>query len=136
MIFYNWNKVYLYSKGSVRDILYIMYTVIFKKCPYDKNYPTGRFYPEQFLGTSYLLNPKPLFIHRRSYKDVDLARYFGFAALRSYADYKLYGTTELDLSLISDKEKLIKENALLRVVDNTVIFKFEEELKGEDSLWH
>jgi hypothetical protein len=81
---------------------------------------------KNLLGTSFLLNPAPLF----SDKTTDVifkAQYIRLAGRRDYANYKYYGIKYLDLSFFQDIDlDAIKHNPLLTIKENKIYFKFEE----------
>lgn len=77
-------------------------------------------------GTSFLLNPAPLF----SDKSTDVifkAQYIRLAGRRDYANFKHYGTKYLDLSFFADINlDTLKYNPLLTIKENKIYFKYEE----------
>lgn len=78
------------------------------------------------LGTSFLLNPAPLF-KDKSTDVIFKAQYIRLAGRRDYANYKYYGIKYLDLSFFQDIDlDAIKHNPLLTIKENKIYFKFEE----------
>lgn len=77
-------------------------------------------------GSSYILNPEPLFEN----KGIDILyklQYIELAALRDYSMYKLYGRTTLELSYYPDLNvEKIKTNPLLKIQNNQIYFLYEE----------
>jgi hypothetical protein len=78
------------------------------------------------FGDSFLLNPEPFFSDTKT----DIAyksQYLQLAGRRAYGDYKLYGTTYLDLSLFEDVDQdKLKTNPLLTIKQNKIYFKHED----------
>lgn len=81
-------------------------------------------------GFSYMLNPAPIF----STKDIDigyLVQYVKLAGRRDYALYNFNKVISLDLSYFPDLDReAIKTNPLLKVINNSLHFKFEEIYHG------
>lgn len=80
-------------------------------------------------GTSFILNPEPIFT---LLLDINyLIQYVKLCGYRDYAAYKLYGVISLDTSYFPDLQiHKIKTNPLLKIVNNQIQFKFEEEYNG------
>jgi hypothetical protein len=77
-------------------------------------------------GNSFLINPALLFTDT-STDIVHKAQYIRLAGRRNYAIYKHYGYTYLDLSFYSDIDlNAIKSNPLLKITENKIHFKYEE----------
>lgn len=76
-------------------------------------------------GTSFLVNPVPLFEDKNTdilYK----AQYIKLAAKRDYFHYKQYKSTELQTSYFPDiLYDAIKSNPLLKITPTTIQFKYE-----------
>ena len=80
-------------------------------------------------GTSFLLNPAPLFSIPT---DVSyIIQYIKLASLRDYTAYKLFKVSYLDLSYFPDVDiEAIKHNPLIKISKNKIYFKFEEAYNG------
>lgn len=81
---------------------------------------------KNLVGHSFILNAAPLFADKQT--DISyLAQYIRLAGRRDYAMYKIYGHTYLDLSYFLDIDlQSIKHNPLLKIKDNKIYFKHEE----------
>lgn len=81
-------------------------------------------------GFSFMLNPAPIF----DTKDIDigyLVQYVKLAGRRDYALYNFNKVISLDLSYFPDLDReAIKTNPLLKVINNSLHFKFEEIYHG------
>jgi len=80
----------------------------------------------RLFGDSFLLNPDAFFLDTKT----DIAyksQYLQLAGRRAYGDYKLYGSTYLDLSLFEDVDlDKLKTNPLLTIANNRIYFKHED----------
>ena len=135
MLFYNWKKIQKESKGSVKDILTILHILTYQLPPVDRRDRIFKFWTKSFHGSSFIVNPKPLFIQRRRYSDSEIAQYAGIASLRNYYEYQNTKDTTLDLFHFTGNEDIIKRNRLLWIEDDRIHFKFEEVTIGEMK-WH
>jgi hypothetical protein len=81
-------------------------------------------------GSSYLLNPKPVFTE----KSTDIAyivQYIRLAAKRDYSLYKYYELRSLPISYCLDMNiQALRTNPLLNITQTDIFFKYEE-LKKE-----
>lgn len=76
-------------------------------------------------GTSYLLNPTPLF-EDKSTDILYKVQYVKLAARRDYLHYKQYKSTDLQTSYFPDiLYDAIKSNPLLNITPQTIEFKYE-----------
>ena len=81
-------------------------------------------------GNSFLINPATFFADT-STDIVYKAQYIRLAGRRNYAIYKHYGYTYLELSFYSDIDlNAIKPNPLLKITENKIHFKYEENKNG------
>lgn len=75
-------------------------------------------------GTSFLLNPEPLFTGNTDI--LHKIQYIKLAAKRDYAMYKLYNYRGLNLTYFPDINlKAIQNNKLLEIADNQINFAYE-----------
>jgi hypothetical protein len=90
-----------------------------------KSYDTKIKPISNLFGDSFLLNPEAFFSDTKT----DIAyrsQYLQLAGRRAYGDYKLYGSTYLDLSLFEDVDQdKLKTNPLLTIANNKIYFKYE-----------
>ena len=126
MILYNWKKIKREANSKVSDILTILHILTYRLPPVNKNDRIYKYWQKSFHGTSFLVNPEPLFIQRRLYSDKEIAQYAGIASLRNYFEYRKTKDTRLDLLHFTGDEDSIKNNRLLRIEGYYIHFKFEE----------
>lgn len=119
-LFFSLENLERESKGNYRKFVELLYEHWSGKLPR----PTAKL---TLKGTSFILNPEPLF---KSDKNVDILykiQYIKLAAKRDYALYKLYGCRTLDLSYFPDIDvELLKTNPLLKIVNNQLHFLYED----------
>ena len=73
MILYNWKKIKREANSKVSDILTILHILTYRLPPVNKNDRIYKYWQKSFHGTSFLVNPEPLFIQRRLYSDKEIA---------------------------------------------------------------
>ena len=135
MLFYNWKKVKKETNGSVKDIMTVLHILTYKLPPVHRNDRIFKYWTKSFHGSSFIVNPKPLFIQRRRYSDSEIVQYAGIASLRNYYEYQNTKDTTLDLFHFTGNEDIINRNRLLWIEDDRIHFKFEEVTIGEIK-WH
>jgi hypothetical protein len=136
MIFYDWKKIRNETNGKVGDIIAVLYILTYRKePPINRKDRRFKYWTKSFHGDSFLVNPKPLFIQRNRYSDVEIAQYAGIASLRNYFDYQSKKDTTLDLLHYTGGQEILKRNRLLRVENDRIHFLFEEITTGEIK-WH
>jgi hypothetical protein len=81
---------------------------------------------KNIVGSSFILNPSPIFADKTT--DISyIAQYIRLAGRRDYTNYKIYGHKYLDLSFFLDIDvDSIKTNPLLKITQNKIYFKYEE----------
>lgn len=85
-------------------------------------------------GSSYLLNPEPLF-KLNNIDSIYIVQYIKLAARRDYTMYKHFGIKSLLLSYYPDINiRAIKTNPLLKITTKEIFFLYEEEQK--EIKWH
>lgn len=81
-------------------------------------------------GSSYLLNPNPLF---KLVKNIDInyiVQYIKLAGRRDYSHYKFYDSRTLQLSYYPDINlNNIKLNPLLKITNTEIFFYYEEVIR-------
>ena len=83
-------------------------------------------------GSSFLLNPRPLFL-ATGLDAVYLVQYIKLAARRDYSLYRTHKYTALPISYFPDlNRQKIQSNPLLKVVNNEILFKYEELYNGKE----
>ncbi len=135
MLLFNWKQVLRESRRSNAELLKIMTYLTFKPKIYSKYDMYYKYSTVNWSGSSFLRNPKPLFIHRKSFPDKQIVEYIGLASLRNYPEYVMQGILTLDLLACSRKEDLINNNRLLSIENGEIHFLYEEAQEG-DKEWH
>ena len=135
MILYNWKKIKREANSKVSDVLTILHILTYRLPPVNKNDRIYKYWQKSFYGTSFLVNPEPLFIQRRLYSDKEIAQYAGIASLRNVFEYQSRKDTTLDLLVYTGKQDILTQNRLLHVENGRIHFKFEEVTK-EKMQWH
>ena len=81
---------------------------------------------KKLIGSSFLLKPDSIL--KDTQTDIlYIYQYLLLAARRDYSLYKLYGVKSLPLSYYPDIDlSSIRHNPLLNVINNELIFKYEE----------
>ena len=129
MIFYNWKKVLKLSKGSVQDIIRIMYANTYRITvpKHRRNKRKFNLLTQDIKGDSYLLNPRDIFKNDKHATVKQMAEYIGLASLRNYLDYKWYKSTTLPFRFTNLDRQAIEDNPLLEIDKNDIIqFTLEE----------
>lgn len=125
-LFFNITLLETKTKNDPKYIIIALYK-LYKKKYLPKN-NTEKYKPIRNLGSgsSFLLNPKALFLD--TYTDIIYkAQYVRLAARRDYNQYLTYKSTELNLFLYPDINiSAIKNNPLLNIKDNKIQFKYED----------
>lgn len=127
MLLYNWRVILKTSSGKAKDIVDIVDSMMWGHIPRNSHLYKYNFI--DFSGLSFLYNAYELIRNRQFYTDLEIANYIGLASYRSLAEYKLSGIKTLDMSLSPMDHAQIKNNRLLRVEDEKVIFKYEDYTK-------
>lgn len=133
MIFYNWKRIYAYTKSS-NEIIKIIKYLTYKPSIYNRNSIFYNISQINWIGQSFLLNPRDLLLNANHYSSYEIANYIGLASLRNYMEYKLLGTLSLDLIYYSGNEAILNSRLLL-VKDDRIYFRYESPKQGEKE-WH
>ena len=125
MIKYNWEKILEITEGDAGSIILIVHMLAYPRVPYNFRDPTYKYYGQSFEGLSYLLNPKKLLKHRKSYSNREIAEYVGVASYRNIHDYNETGETTLPLINLPMLAEIFENNRLLHFKDGMVHFEYE-----------
>lgn len=126
LIFYNWEKIYRDTGGRTSGILSIISYLTFPHLPINRYDATYQLSLQDWSGDSFLLFPEKLIVHRKEFRDPELAQYVALASFRSYAEYKATRKTTLDMLLAPTGQKLIDYNRLLTRINEQIYFCWEE----------
>lgn len=130
-LFFDIGKLEQASKGDSKKFISILENHYKQKLP-----KRGLGRPIVINGTSFLVNPVPLFESK-----VDSAfkvQYVRLAAKRDYTLYKYYGAYQLPRSYYPDLNlDAIKHNPLLNITDSEIQFLLEDkkEISNGISIW-
>lgn len=128
-LFFDINKLDKEASGSILKFIAILedhHNKSTKKGSYLRKY-------KPIYGSDFLLHPEPLF--KITLDKAYIVQYVRLAARRDYTLYKLLNIITLDLSYFPEINlDLIKNNPLLKIINNKIQFKFEE-IKNGISIW-
>lgn len=125
-LFFNIDNLERIAKRDPSQLVQVLEN-FYKGSPPKKNkYSTlPQYNRKDLFGDSFILNPGELLASKHD--PAYVAQYIRLAARRSYLLYKLYKFTGLDLRLYPDIDiSKIKHNPLLKIVNSTIYFKFED----------
>lgn len=130
MIFFDWIKLYRESEGIPHKVLDIIAYLTFKPLAENK-YDTRilRMSSINWVGTSYLINPKKVLTSRGKASDEKLAEYVALASFRNYNQYRV--TKQATLSIYECPVSLdsLQNNKLLTIQNDQIYFCWEEVLQ-------
>ena len=133
MIKYNWDKIMRTTEGDPASVLTIIHILTYNRLPYSKNDPTYKYYGKDFVGDSFLVNPKELLREAKKYGYMNASLYIMVASYRNYLYYKKTGRTSLELIHLPFVQEIINKNRLLRMEDGVIHFKFEDNAKEKQN---
>ncbi len=123
MFFFNIENLEKEAPCDPKRFLHLLETFYYKRLPrrFNKHRPARL----TLIGSSYLINPEPLFT-----TNVDInyvLQYVKLAGRRDYSLYKHYKIATLPLSYFPDIDmESIKTNPLLKITQSEIFFKYEE----------
>ena len=126
MLLFDWKKVFDTAAGSVYNCNLIMEMLIKGKIPKNKYDPIYKFSSKNFVGNSFLVHPEFLLYHSHKYDQKEICMYYALASLRSLSEYYASGKTKLDPLHCPVPLEEIKDNRLLIVLEDEIIFIYEE----------
>ena len=127
MIYYNWEKVVALSKGSIKNKVRLMVIYTYGITMPKNNKSISRFYGQDIVGDSFLLNPKELFKNKAQVTLEQMVAYMELASYRNYLDYKWQGVKTLPLRYTEITRRDIEDNPLLELDEqDNINFKLEE----------
>lgn len=109
MLFFNYEKLYLASRGDSTSIV-------------------KHFKNKETTGINWILNEEVIYVPELDITDQQLAEYLGMCALRNYADLKVYGFKHLYIKQIPPwiPSVVYETNPYLAINQNKLIFTYEE----------
>ena len=126
MLLFDWKKVFDTAAGSIYNCNMIMEMLIKGSIPKNKYDPIYKFSQKNFSGNSFLVHPEFLLYNSYKYEQKEICMYYALASLRSLSEYHASGKTRLDsLHCPVDLDE-IKDNRLLIVDFEEIIFIYEE----------
>ena len=129
MIKYKWEKIFKETKGDSTSILIIVNLLTYKFLPASKKDKAYKYYGKNFVGNSFLLNPKQLLVESKNYSNKEAAEYVAVASYRNYFNYNQTGETTLELIHLPVETTIVNRNRLLRIENGLVHFLFEDNAK-------
>jgi hypothetical protein len=127
VFFYNWPKIYRIGEANPTECFRIFKMLVRGEIPRSKYDPIYKYSDKNFSGQSFLINPEKLLQEAYKYKYYDLCIYIALAGIRSYADYKVYRITTLDLiKAPAHPHDYISNKSLLPVKDGKIHFLYED----------
>lgn len=137
MIRYNWKRIIRKTGHSSKEIFNAFKAHYYKgtRLPKNKYDPLYKYYFDDFSGESFIIHPEDLILYSFKWKPKEIAQYIGLAAYRSYVDYALFNKKSLEVICSPLGLEKIKQNRLLKVVDDDIYFYYEETAKRRNELW-
>ena len=129
MLLYSWKKILRQSGGSSKRILTILKAMTQRELPRHVYDPVYKYYYKDFSGSSFLVHPESLLVHRHQWRDKELADYIGLASFRNTGEYLATGKITLDLSHSPMGQDAINKNRLLRIDRGEIHFLYEDYTK-------
>lgn len=126
MIFYNWAKMYLATKGNSSSIITLIANITYPTLPKNVRDPIYRLVQKDWSGDSFLLHPEKILSNRSKFGDTELAQYVALASFRSYAEYEATSKRSLNMLMSPVTAQLINNNRLLSLVNDEIFFCWEE----------
>ena len=127
MLLYNWTKIFETCKGNASEMVVVLKMMVEKQIPNNRFDRIYKYSNTDFRGESFLLHPDVLLYNTYQYGYKDVCIYVAMASLRSYAEYKAFGKTTLDvLHLPIDPFIFLNNHSLLQVKGDQVCFLYEE----------
>jgi hypothetical protein len=129
MIFFDWPTVFTESEALPHKLLDIITYITLKPIPknhYDAH--IKRLSVINWVGHSFLLNPRKVITSRDVYPDEKLAEYVALASFRNYNQYKVTKQTTLSVYECPVSTESLKENKLLTIQNDQIYFCWEEVL--------
>lgn len=129
MIFFDWPTVFRESQALPSKILDIVAYITFKPIP-KNHYDTHikRLSTINWVGHSFLLNPKKVIAAREVYTDDKLAEYVALASFRNYNEYKVTKRATLSVYECPISTESLISNKLLTIQNDQIYFCWEEAL--------
>ncbi len=122
-LFFNIENLEQEAPDNPKRFLWLLENFYHKRLPrrYNKYKPAKL----TLIGSSYLLNPEPLF---KTNVDIHyVLQYIKLAGRRDYGLYKHYGSKTLQLNYFPDIDmESIKHNPLLKITKTEITFLFED----------
>lgn len=138
MLLYDWGRIFRAADGNPFTCIQIVKMMTHKEIPKNKYDPIYRFSQTDFSGSSFLVHPDVLLYNAYRYPSRDIAIYLAMASLRSFAEYKVNGTTTVDIFAcpINPFEHLEDPKSRLLYIEDDQIHFLYEEVPTEKKQWH
>ena len=129
MIFFDWPTVFTECEALPHKLLDIITYITLKPIPknhYDAH--IKRLSVINWVGHSFLLNPRKIITARDVYPDEKLAEYVALASFRNYNQYKVTKQATLSVYECPVSPESLTENKLLTIQNDQIYFCWEEVL--------
>lgn len=128
-LFFNIENLETEARSNSNRFMLLLETLYVNKLP--KTQRGLNLYKLPLNGSSFILNPAPLFDKRYKHIDVNYkVQYVKLAGRRDYGFYKYHGITSLQLSYFPDIIlENIKTNPLLDITKTEIKFLYEDQRK-------
>lgn len=133
MIKYSFDKILKATKGDSNKIIAVLELLVYQRIPFSTKDKTYNYYGKDFSGHSFLLYPEKLLIEARNYSMKEAAEYLAVASYRNYYYYEKTRDTTLQTLHLPVSLDIINNNRLLRIKDEVVHFKFEDNAKENNN---
>lgn len=122
--FFNLINLETICKDDPKKFMEILESFYYKKLPGKSRTNYDR---TKLVGSSFLLNPEPLFKINKQVDILYVLQYIKLAAKRDYFLYIQYDIKSLQLSYYPDLNiETVKTNPLLKITEKEIFFKYEE----------
>ena len=133
MIKYSFDKILKATKGDSNKIIAVLELLVYQRIPFSTKDKTYNYYGKDFSWHSFLLYPEKLLIEARNYSMKEAAEYLAVASYRNYYYYEKTRDTTLQTLHLPVSLDIINNNRLLRIKDEVVHFKFEDNAKENNN---
>jgi len=126
MYFYCWKKYLKHSKRRAENVRLIFSRDYKNLVPLDKRDKTIDYFDIDFRGLSFLVNPEDLWHDLFKYKALDIAIYLRLASIRSYPEYRVDGTLDLNRDFCNPKLLERLSSDIVYLDGHRLKFRYEE----------
>lgn len=127
MVYFDWHKIINATRGDIDSILAIITRLAYGVAPAGSWDPLSRYMSQNFSGSSFLVNPYYLIteVSLGNEDPIHAAEYIAVASYRSIQDLLIYKLVGLPIRNVPFNISILKNNRLLKVEDDLILFKYE-----------